>query len=462
MRFSLPGVFRLVSLSALFGLLVSPSVVLAKSSTIDVLVIYTQGVADKYAGSPTTRFNHLIEVANQVYVDSDVGLTLRLVGAEKVSYPDSGSANTALDAITYGRSAFANVSALRERYGADMVLFYRTYQSSHGSCGLAWVNAGSNGDLTDSNSKKYMYAHVGIDTCPDHTTVHELGHNMGLNHSRLQDKTGGVYPYALGYGVAGKFTDVMAYTSSFKVDYWTGTVYKLSNPLITCRGLPCGVDRSKANGADAAFAINLTGPQIANYYGGTVSSLASELSILADRVLQADQLRAEATAALEAQKIVSNGAATALTAAKAAVDALNKQGGKDYTSYKTKLTTLAKAQTTLTTLANAVTKAQTKYSAAVKEAARKTAAKEVTGAQAAYDKQVKKVSTLQSEVDTLSVRFGSLVTSLTTATEKLTTATASAKAEKTKYDALAAAAKNAETNYKTVKAEYDKLLKKLG
>jgi hypothetical protein len=431
----------------------------ASAATIDVLVLYTPGVEAKYSGDPLTRFHHLFNVSNQVYADSDVDLSVRVVGAVKVNYTDGGSANLALDDVTYGRSVFSNVESLRTQYNADMVLLYRVYQSSHGSCGLAWVNTGSNGKLSNSNAKQYMVAHVGIDSCPDHTTVHELGHNMGLNHSRVQDKKGGVYPYALGYGVAGKFTDVMAYTSSFKLDYWTGTVYKLSNPLITCRGLPCGVDRNRADGADAAFAVNLTGPQIANFYGGDTASLRSELQLLAERLMLAEQAHNEAVAARDAQQMVNSQAAAALTRAKVAVDTIKKSSGKSLTTYQTKVSALSKESALLPGLQSKITLAQTKYNTAKTDSARKLALKDITRARSNYDKQASKVQALQAEVNKLSTQLSGVISELNNATAALTRATAQATEEKKKFDAMVARAKTTEASFKSIKAEHDKLAK---
>lgn len=446
-----------VAMSGVAGASLWP--VLASAATIDVLVVYTQGVEDRYGGDPSTRFDHLLNVANQVYVDSNVDLNLRMAAAVKVNYPDAGSANTALNDITNAKSVFANIENLRTLYGADMVLFYRTYQSTHGSCGLAWVNAGSNGNMSATSTKRYMYAHVGIDACPDHTTVHELGHNMGLNHSRLQDKKGGAFPYALGYGVAGKFTDVMAYTSAFKVDYWTGTVYKLSNPTITCRGLPCGVDRTKPDGADAAFAVNLTGPQIANYYGDGGVAANSEVTAAQARVTQAEQARNDAVAARDAQLIIANQAAAALTKAKAAVDAAKKEGGKSLTTYKTKLAAIPKETQALEKLQTKLSTAQAKYDAAATDAARTRLAKEVAAAEAALAKQQTKLDTLQSDVAALGEQLSGVIAALEAGTQALTEATDAAKTEKAKYTELVKAATAAETAYKAAKADYNKLLK---
>lgn len=251
-------------------------------ATIDVMVVYTPGVANAYNGDPSTRINQLFSLSNQIYLDSGVDAELRLVKTLPVDYTDDNSNDTALNDITYGLGNFVNVAALRQEYKADVVVLYRPYKSIQGSCGVAWVNGvNTGGNFSSPGIKNFMYADLPINTCGDYVTAHELGHTMGLRHSRKQDGTGGTLPYALGYGVDGQFVTIMAYQSSFNVDYWTGKVYKFSNPALLCKNLPCGVDRSDSqNGADAHYALNITAPQIANFFGASsaASSLASSSS----------------------------------------------------------------------------------------------------------------------------------------------------------------------------------------
>lgn len=433
----------------------------ALAATIDVLVLYTPGVESKYGGDPLTRFNHLFNVSNQVYTDSGVDLQVRVAGAVKVNYPDAGSADTALDDVTYRRGVFSNVESLRAQYKADMVLFYRVYQNTHGSCGLAWVNGVNQGSLASDMAKQYMYAHVGIDACPDHTTVHELGHNMGLNHSRVQDGRGGTFPYALGYGVSGVFSDVMAYTSAFRVDYWTGTVYKLSNPLVTCRGLPCGVDRNRADGADAAFAVNQVAPQIASYFGGETSTVPSQLALLAERLAQADQARNDAIAARNAQLAVSNEAAAALVQARAALETIKRSGGRSLSTYQSKLASLTRQYQMLTTWQNRIAQAESRLANARTSTSQQSAERDLAAARTGYERQAALIATAQAEVEALYEPLSSLIAELSQATDALAAATTRARDERARYETLRRAASMAEAAYRAVKTEYDRLSRSL-
>ena len=50
----------------------------AANNTIDVLVVYTQGVYDIYGEDTETRINHLIIFTNQIYRDSQLYVELHL------------------------------------------------------------------------------------------------------------------------------------------------------------------------------------------------------------------------------------------------------------------------------------------------------------------------------------------------------------------------------------------------
>jgi hypothetical protein len=255
-----------------------------KVSEIKVLALYTKGVTARYKGSELTRINHLINISNKVFQDSDIHATLSLVHSEEVDYVDNSTSISALEALQSGTGIFSNVKSLRSKYGADIVILFRPYYISHENCGIAYIG-GYNKKGNMSGYANLAYAHVGIDTCPDSTTIHEIGHNLGALHSRKQDSSGGTFSYALGYGVEGKFVDIMAYPSEFNL-YSNSTLYKFSNPMLECMGEPCGVERDQADSADASFALNITAPQVANYYGDSDAQLVSTRKAVYMRMVQ--------------------------------------------------------------------------------------------------------------------------------------------------------------------------------
>jgi hypothetical protein len=254
------GRLRRAALAAL-ALLAAPAVRAAEPApvTLDVLFLYTPGVAVRYGSATDTRLQHLLDAANDVFRTSESGIRLRLVHTAQVAYSDTASSDRALDDVTYNRGPFAGLEAQRARRGADLVVLLRPY-ANDGVCGVAWIGGyDTQGDLR--GSARYAYSHVSAD-CGDDVLPHEIGHNLGLTHSRRQDGRGGTWPFSLGHGVDFRFATVMAYPAAFAAP----RLPVFSHPGLTCSGLPCGVDRRDASaGADAAWTLQQVRGQVAAY-----------------------------------------------------------------------------------------------------------------------------------------------------------------------------------------------------
>jgi len=236
------------------------------SNTIDVLILHTPSVPDA-VGDVAGKFKHLESVSNQIFDDSQLDLNVRIVGIEEIQYSETGDSAIALQDLTYQRNGFEQVEQLREETGADAVIFARPYHSSHLGCGIAWTN-GRQRTNDISNYSQYAYSVIDVTQCGDYIMAHELGHNLGLSHSRIQSGVGGTSHYALGHGEYGKFVTTMAYASAFG---YAPKAYKFSSPNLDCFGYECGVVQTDTqNGADAAYVLAITGQQMAQYQTPTI------------------------------------------------------------------------------------------------------------------------------------------------------------------------------------------------
>ncbi len=228
---------------------------------IDVLALVTESVTDQYA-DPTLRVAHLFAVANDVLADAGIELELSVTRIETVDYPDGPNASTALDDLTFGSDpSLAGVAALRDATHADLVVLIRPY-ANDGYCGYAWTGGlGTHGDLSDPVNADYGYA-VAASDCSDYVLLHELGHNLGLVHSRREAPQGGSLSYGAGYGRDNDFVTIMASPTMFNAVQ----LPVLSDPQRACDGMPCGVDHTDpVNGADSARALRATMNQVATY-----------------------------------------------------------------------------------------------------------------------------------------------------------------------------------------------------
>lgn len=232
----------------------------AAGPVVDVFVGYTPGLVTRYGSQSAalTRINYLVSVANQAFIDSQVDATLRLVGTQKVAYPDNVTNHDALDALgdETGAGPLQILRDARRKSGADMLVIVRPFLlPEQGNCGLATVIGSKLSAYTTASAESANAAvSDGQDNdsgyhCTDTTFSHELGHNWGLVHETAESDVPGPFPYTYGWArdlPGGGFHTLMAYGTSSQslAPYY-------SNPDISlCKGQPCG-DAGTANQARA-------------------------------------------------------------------------------------------------------------------------------------------------------------------------------------------------------------------
>ncbi|MGL5004357.1 MAG: reprolysin-like metallopeptidase, partial [Casimicrobium sp.] len=266
-------------------------------STIDVLVAYTDGMVTRYGSvnGVLSRINTLIAYANTAYGNSDVAITLRLVHTVQTSYTDNGSSNTALDDVTPPTSVttLSNLASLRNTYGADLVVLMRSFNSTNSGCGVAWVGGSGVQNISLSESLGYSVVQDGSFSvsngtrfCTLGTLAHELGHNMGLMHDRVQlaGPTGsspydfGATRYAYGYGLNYRDHDNNANTTQRPeygdlMSYTDNEVQYFSSPNVRCNGGTCAYNGS--SGSNLGVAADGAVEACISTSGGCVASQAA-------------------------------------------------------------------------------------------------------------------------------------------------------------------------------------------
>lgn len=262
----------------------------AANTTVDVALGYTNGFANELGGSSqaVTRLQHLVDITNQAYSNSQITARIRLVRTVLVSYTDTTDNNDALEKLSGYKSgtgpiavdpAFNALRAARDQYGADLVSLVRRFRTPENKgCGVAWLIGGDQstidasdapwgysivsddldlGDLDETDNKTYV--------CRIETLAHELGHNMGQAHNiEDSDDKPGTHLYSYGYresSLTGFYT-VMAYSlanSSQKA------IRYFANPNVVDAGT--GRVTGVENVSDNARSMAQTMPVVASFRG---------------------------------------------------------------------------------------------------------------------------------------------------------------------------------------------------
>ncbi len=204
---------------------------------VDVLVAYTPNAKSQQGGK--AGIEALIQMgvadANRAYADSGVNLKVRLAGILELKTNETGNYFRDLESLKGTRDGrWDEVHRERDRLGADQVSLVGTYASNRATAGIGYFNSRDASAFTVTQTSAFR----------QYTFVHELGHNMGLDHS-----DGFV-------NSQGRFRTIMAYGSYPRIR-------RFSNPSIVYNGHRTGDGRHNEAGIlnrNAAKLANLRTP----------------------------------------------------------------------------------------------------------------------------------------------------------------------------------------------------------
>lgn len=222
------------------------------TTNVDLMVVYTRAARDWAVsrGGIENVILQAVEVGRLSLKNSNVNINLRLVHTAKVNYNESGNFVDDLVRLTYGNDGYMDeVHDWRDKYGADLVTIL-TLEDTVG--GAAWLLKNRYGEADWAFSLVRVQQAVSSGSL-----IHELGHNMGLQHNYEQFTQPGPtnwwnWPenrWSAGHRWTGSdsknYATIMSYNSGYSDGKWHVRIPLFSTPLKSYQGKPAGTaDRS--------------------------------------------------------------------------------------------------------------------------------------------------------------------------------------------------------------------------
>ena len=221
---------------------------------IDVLFLYSPEFRQLFT-SPETRINQLIAFSNASFQSTDILINMRMAGAVEVAFDNDNANSSLLNAVSQSTGDFADVSQMRDDFGADLVAVLGA-SSPNSASGIAFVLNRFNSSSDGFNSG-YSVTRLSTNCC-DAVFTHEIGHNLGSGHegplvnpnANISRCNGGFTGFSCGHGNTEPEGDTPTWGTimsnirapSFRDPDARAVIgFRFSNLDNTCVGEPCGI-----------------------------------------------------------------------------------------------------------------------------------------------------------------------------------------------------------------------------
>ena len=153
------------------------------ADVIDLLMVYDNSSLSwlKNNGGMSSYSFEAVNRLNQAFRNSGIDVEFRCVKYLSIDYDYAGSLSGTLMALDDGEGVFQRVHEERDANGADLVAMFVDTGSAYGTTGNSYL-------LTNWNGRP----DIGFSVCSvravaiSDTLVHEIGHNLGADHSKFQ------------------------------------------------------------------------------------------------------------------------------------------------------------------------------------------------------------------------------------------------------------------------------------
>lgn len=220
------------------------------ATRMDVLVAWTQEAETAAGGAAAIQAIIDLAVVETcvAFRKSEVDMFVNLVMSAKIDYVESGSMATDLGRLRHTSDGFMDeIHGWRDSSGADIVSLF---VGDATKCGRSY-NMGAPASAAFASSA-FNLVSQGCAT-GYYAFAHELGHNSGLDHDRVNTQNTPSHPYAYGYWPDAHYRTIMG----LKLGEVNGTrIQYFSNPNLTYQSLVLGVPDPSPTSADCARALN--------------------------------------------------------------------------------------------------------------------------------------------------------------------------------------------------------------